>query len=150
MQANILAGQVVNSTADDDLARFRHRQWRVRRQLHLAHQPQPARGQELVVRLAQLGLQAAKGQRPWIISAPVQIDRTMPTRSRKSSRELAEFTGELTRRPDEVDKIRKNRIRGLPGQYETAGAVLGAIGGIVSYQLAGRPRRSASRNASRR
>ena len=33
-------------------------------------------------------------------------------------------------------KIQATEIRGLPGAYETAGAVMGTIGGIVRY---GRP-----------
>ena len=34
---------------------------------------------------------------------------------------------------DEIAKIKDQRIRALPGSYETTSAVLGAISGIVQY-----------------
>jgi predicted Zn-dependent peptidase len=35
--------------------------------------------------------------------------------------------------PEELEKIKVNNVLSLPGAYETAGAVMGAIGGIVRY-----------------
>jgi zinc protease len=74
----------------------------------------------------------AKGQRPWIISAPVQLEYTTDS-IRELIRELEEFTGENPASEDEVEKIRANRIRSLPGRFETGSAVLGAVSSIVSY-----------------
>ena len=45
-------------------------------------------------------------------------------------------TGQAPPKADEVQKIQAVEIRGLPGSYETAGSVMGTIGGIVRY---GRP-----------
>src|SRR5690606_21025752 len=49
-------------------------------------------------------------------------------------REISQYaTGEAPAKADEVSKIQSSEIRSLPGSYETANAVLGAIGGIVRY-----------------
>ncbi len=77
----------------------------------------------------------AQGQRPWIIWAPVQTDKTIDS-VKEIRRELAEFTSSKPARADEIDKIQDNNVRALPGQYETTNAVLGALSGIVLY---GRP-----------
>ena len=62
----------------------------------------------------------------------VQIDRAAESIT-EIRQELAAFAGDQPATAEEVDKIRNNRIRGLPGRYETGAAVLGAISGIVSY-----------------
>jgi zinc protease len=131
VQANILAGLLVNSTADDEALDFDIANgvfggtFTSRLNMNLREDKSWSYG-------ARSSAFSAKGQRPWIISAPVQIDRTADS-ILEIRRELAEFTGERPAEPDEVDKIRNNRIRGLPGSYETAPAVLGAISSIVSY-----------------
>lgn len=75
---------------------------------------------------------SAKGQRPWIMSAPVQIDRAAES-ILELRRELQEFTGASPASGEELDKIRNSRIRSQPGSYETSSAVLGTISRIVSY-----------------
>ncbi|MCD9032485.1 insulinase family protein [Luteimonas sp. Y-2-2-4F] len=78
----------------------------------------------------------ALGPRPWIALAPVQIDKTAEAIA-EMRREIAEYAGgERPPTADEVAKIQAAEIRGLPGSYETASAVLSEIGGIVRY---GRP-----------
>lgn len=131
VQANILAGLLVNSTADDEALDFDIANgvlggtFTSRINMNLREEKGWSYG-------ARSSASSAKGQRPWIVSAPVQIDRTAES-IQELQRELVEFTGERPATGDEVDKIRVNRIRGRPGSFETAAAVLGAISGIVSY-----------------
>ena len=49
-------------------------------------------------------------------------------------REVGEYaTGKAPAKPEELAKIQASEVRGLPGSFETANAVLGALGGIVRY-----------------
>ena len=70
--------------------------------------------------------QNARGQRPWLVYAPVQTDKT-----KESLAELMkEFTAFKTTRPataEELAKVVKNNTNSLPGRYETAAAVLGSL-----------------------
>jgi zinc protease len=76
----------------------------------------------------------AKGQRMYIAYAPIQGDKTKES--------IVEITGEIkgilndhpaTR--EELDKVQKNEILGLPGSWETIGAVGGSISDIVTFGL---------------
>ncbi|WP_147653552.1 M16 family metallopeptidase [Vulcaniibacterium gelatinicum] len=79
-------------------------------------------------------LQNALGQRPWLAFAPVQIDRTVDA-LKELRREITDYvTGKAPPKPEEVAKIQATEIRGLPGAYETAGAVMSTIAGMVRYQ----------------
>jgi predicted Zn-dependent peptidase len=78
----------------------------------------------------------AVGQRPWVAFAPVQIDKTVES-LRELSREIGDYaTGKAPAKDDELKKIQATVIRGLPGSYETAGAVLQTL---VSNQRFDRP-----------
>jgi zinc protease len=84
---------------------------------------------------AQTILQGAKGPRPFLVYAPVQTDRTGDS--------LAELMRELesikTTRPvsaDEMGRVIAGSTRELPGQFQTAGAVLASL--ITSARY-GRP-----------
>jgi predicted Zn-dependent peptidase len=78
-------------------------------------------------------LQGAKGQRPWLAFAPVQIDKTIEALG-EIRREVTQYvTGAAPATPEEVAKIQATEIRSLPGSFETTAAVMGAIGGIVRY-----------------
>jgi zinc protease len=131
IQANIMAGLLVNSTTDETALDFDIANgvfggtFTSRVNMNLREE----KGWSYGVRSS---ASSAKGQRPWILSAPVQIDRTADSIV-ELHRELLEFIDENPAREDEVDKIRLNRIRSLPGRFETASAVLGTIGSIVSY-----------------
>ena len=77
----------------------------------------------------------ARGQRPFLVYAPVQTDKTVDSIDEL----LLELNGYLDDRPatqDELDRNVKNSVRSLPGQFETGGAVLGAL---LSNQRFGRP-----------
>ncbi|KAA8921822.1 peptidase M16 [Xanthomonas sontii] len=85
---------------------------------------------------ARSGAASALGQRPWTASAPVQIDKTAPA-LQEMYKEISVFaSGKAPPTAEEVARIRNIQTLSLPGAYETASAVMGAIGGIVRY---GRP-----------
>jgi predicted Zn-dependent peptidase len=84
---------------------------------------------------ARSSLAETRGQRPWLLSAPVQTDKTVES-IREIRRELADLLAAKPITADEVDKIRRRDVRALSGQYETNVAVSGAIGDIVRF---GRP-----------
>jgi len=78
-------------------------------------------------------LQNALGQRPWMAFAAVQIDKAAESLA-EMRREITEYAnGKAPPKAEEVQKIQAVEIRGLPGSYETAGSVMGTIGGIVRY-----------------
>ena len=80
-------------------------------------------------------LLSTKGQRPFIVYAPVQTDKTMESMA-ELGRELKEFLGENPATQEELDKVKANNTLSLPGRWETAAAVLQDIGQIVTYDLA--------------
>ncbi len=71
-------------------------------------------------------MQNAKGQRPWLVYAPVQTDRTKDSIA-EIQRELREYLGAAPATEDELQKVINNNTNSLPGQFETAGAVLGTL-----------------------
>jgi zinc protease len=81
---------------------------------------------------AQSFLMDAQGQRPMLFYAPVQTDKTAPAVS-EVLKEARAVVGDKPLSAGEVAKIKDQRIRALPGRYETTGAVLGALEGIVLY-----------------
>ena len=71
-------------------------------------------------------MQDARGQRPWLAYAPVQTDKTADS-IKELKREMDEFLSSAPARQDELDKSVRNNVNSLPGQFETAGAVLNAL-----------------------
>ena len=75
------------------------------------------------------------GARPWIVSAPVQIDRTAESIA-ELQREITDFaSGKQPPRQEEVARIQAIQTLSLPGAYETGGAVLSTL---ASNHLYGR------------
>ena len=75
----------------------------------------------------------AEGQRMFLMYAPVQTDKTGP-----AAAEVQKEASDLDRKPnrcteEEIVKVKNGDMRAMPGQYESAGAVLGAMQGIVVY-----------------
>lgn len=70
--------------------------------------------------------QDARGQRPYLVYAPVQTDKT-----KESLAELVkELTSYKTSRPatqSELKRVIDNNTRSLPGSFETSGDVLGSL-----------------------
>jgi zinc protease len=80
-------------------------------------------------------LWGARGQQPWLVYAPVQTDRTVDS-LKELTREFDDFLGDRPATQDELDRNVKNSVRSLPGQYETANAVLATL---MSNNRYGRP-----------
>ncbi|WP_291228029.1 pitrilysin family protein [Dokdonella sp.] len=74
----------------------------------------------------------AIGQRPYVMYAPVQTDKTSESLA-EILREAREVIGDKPLTDDEIAKIKEGDVRSMPGEYETTRAVLGAISSIVSY-----------------
>ena len=77
-------------------------------------------------------LQGARGQRPYLVYAPVQTDKT-----KESLQELIkELNAYKTTRPATADELRRavlNNTRSLPGSFETSGDVLGSLISSARY-----------------
>ncbi|TBR36571.1 MULTISPECIES: M16 family metallopeptidase [Dyella] len=80
-------------------------------------------------------LRDATGQRPFLMYAPVQTDKTAES-ANEVRKESDEVVGSRPLTQAEVDKIKSSNIRGLPGSFETTSEVLAAVNDIVQY---GRP-----------
>ncbi|MDR7135630.1 putative Zn-dependent peptidase [Lysobacter niastensis] len=132
VQANIFAGQVVPSTKDAGAVKFDFAnsvlggEFSSRLNMNLRENKHWAYG-------AYSFTSNALGQRPWMAFAPVQIDKTADSLKELQSEIAAYATGKAPPTPAEVAKIQATEIRGLPGSFETASAVMGVISGIVRY-----------------
>jgi zinc protease len=76
----------------------------------------------------------ARGQRMWMVMAPVQTDKT-----KESLQEVVkELRSAVTNRPlttSEINDAKDRQIKTLAGRWETGRAVAGALGEIVTYGL---------------
>ncbi len=77
----------------------------------------------------------ARGQRPYIIYAPVQTDRTADSIG-EILKEYRGFLGDAPATEAERNRVVDNATLALPGQFETASAVLGSL---TSSERFGRP-----------
>ncbi len=64
---------------------------------------------------ARSSLPDALGQRPWLLSAPVQTDKTVDA-MREIQREIGEFVGSRPATAEEIAKIRNSDVRALSGR----------------------------------
>ena len=79
--------------------------------------------------------QDARGQRPYLVYAPVQTDKTTESIA-ELIREMRVFTSTKTATAAELDRTVANNVRSLPGSFETSGDVLGSL---TSSNRFGRP-----------
>jgi predicted Zn-dependent peptidase len=77
-------------------------------------------------------LQNAIGQRPFMLYAPVQTDKTAESVA-EVLRETKDVIGAKPLTHEEIEKIKVGDVRSMPGEYQTTGSVLGAIAGITLY-----------------
>ncbi len=75
----------------------------------------------------------ARGQRPWMVYAPVQVDKTSESIG-EIQRELSSYLSTAPASEAELQKTKNNNTNSLPGQFETAGAVLGTLQNNHVYQ----------------
>ncbi|MEM9705872.1 MAG: pitrilysin family protein, partial [Pseudomonadota bacterium] len=71
-------------------------------------------------------LASARGQRPFLLLAPVQTDKTAEAIAEIKA-EYGAFTGDRPASAAELERVILDNVRSLPGQYETAGDVLGSV-----------------------
>ncbi|HET8897745.1 MAG TPA: pitrilysin family protein [Rhodanobacteraceae bacterium] len=74
----------------------------------------------------------AVGQRPYLMFAPVQTDKTGPSVA-EVLKEAHAVIGDKPLTRAEIQKIKDNDVRKMPGEYETTRAVLGTIANIELY-----------------
>ena len=76
----------------------------------------------------------AKGQRPFVVFALVQSDKTKESFG-EVLKEINEYNSTNPATEDELNKIKQNNTLALPGSWETNGAVGGSLSEIVRYGL---------------
>ena len=74
----------------------------------------------------------AQGERPWLLAAPVQTDRTVEA-MRELKREIDEFVGPRPSTTAEIRKVMNRQVRALSGRYETNAAVASAIAEMIVF-----------------
>ena len=77
-------------------------------------------------------LQNAQGQRPFLLYAPVQTDKTAESVA-EMLKEARGVVGDKPLTAAEIGKIKDGDVRSMPGSYQTTSAVMGALQGIVLY-----------------
>jgi zinc protease len=80
-------------------------------------------------------LQEAIGQRPFMTYASVQTDKTAESVA-EVLKEARAIIGDRPITDAEIEKMKSQRVRALPGSFETAGSVLGVLSNNALY---GRP-----------
>jgi zinc protease len=76
----------------------------------------------------------ARGQRPFVVFAPVQSDKTKESMA-EVKKEIEGVLGPIPMSEDELAKAKASLTLTLPGQWETMGAVAGSIQEIVRFGL---------------
>jgi zinc protease len=77
----------------------------------------------------------ARGQRPFIVFAPVQTDKTKES-IQEIQKELRGILGERSVTDEELTAAKNSLVLTLPGQWETMAAVGGSLQQLVTYGLA--------------
>ena len=75
-----------------------------------------------------------RGQRPWLVYASVQSDKTKESLV-ELDRELRDIIGRRPATDEELDKVKKNAILRLPGRFETKSSLRGALSRIWMFDL---------------
>lgn len=80
-------------------------------------------------------LQGARGQRPWLVYAPVQTDKTAASVA-ELVKEMNAFKGARPASEEELRRVVLTNTRSLPGEFETSADVLDSLMSSARY---GRP-----------
>ncbi|MDO9275566.1 MAG: insulinase family protein, partial [Lutibacter sp.] len=76
----------------------------------------------------------AQQERPFLVYAPVQTDKTAES-VKELRKEILEFVTSRPATQAELDKVKTNQVLKLPGQWETNGAVNSSLYNLVKYNL---------------
>jgi zinc protease len=76
----------------------------------------------------------AKEERPFIVYAPVQTDKSAESVT-ELRKEISEFVTTRLATQDELDKVKTNQVLKLPGQWETNSSVNSSVANLVRYNL---------------
>lgn len=76
----------------------------------------------------------SKEERPFIVYAPVQTDKTAESVT-EIRKEISEFISTRPATQEELDKVKTNQVLKLPGQWETNSAVNNSIRNLIRYDL---------------
>lgn len=76
----------------------------------------------------------SKEERPFIVYAPVQTDKTSESVG-EIRKEISEFISTRPATQEELDKVKTNQVLSLPGQWETNSAVNTSIRNLLRYNL---------------
>ncbi len=79
-------------------------------------------------------IQNTRGQRPYLISAPVQTDKTMES-IQEVIKEVNAFVTDKPITSAEFDKTKQNTVLGMAGMWETNAAVNASARNLVKYGL---------------
>lgn len=79
-------------------------------------------------------LMGARGQRPFVVYASVQTDKTKESMI-EIKKELEQMVTTKPPTEEELNKNKQNEVLSLPGSWETMRAVLGSIVTMVKYNL---------------
>jgi len=83
---------------------------------------------------AQSAVIDARGQRPFLVLAPVQSDKTTES-VQEIANEFLGITGDRPVTPEELERVILSRTLTLPGSWETNGSVLSSIGEMEQFGL---------------
>nr|WP_321415583.1 pitrilysin family protein [uncultured Allomuricauda sp.] len=76
----------------------------------------------------------SKEERPFIVYAPVQTDKTAESVS-EIRKEISEFTSTRPATTEELEKVKTNQVLKLPGQWETNSSVNSSVRSLIRYDL---------------
>ncbi|WP_163830785.1 M16 family metallopeptidase [Spartinivicinus ruber] len=129
IQSTIIAGQLLPSSKDDRSLTMKIAntilggQFSARLNMNLREDKHWSYG-------AYSKLNSAVGQRPFIMYASVQTDKTSPA-LQELQKEVKQYVSNKPASADELKKVKDNWLRSKAGAYETNGALLSAISGLL-------------------
>jgi len=81
---------------------------------------------------ARSSLPEARGERPWLLTAPVQTDKTAEA-ALEIQREIREYVGNRPATSAEIETVKNRDVRALPGRFETNAAVTSAVTDMIVF-----------------
>jgi len=82
---------------------------------------------------ARSSLPETRGERPWLLTAPVQTDKTAEA-ALEIQREIREYVGNRPATSAEIETVKNRDVRALPGRFETNAAVTSAVTDMIVFE----------------